>query len=133
MARRASSGPNPIVILAAVAAVALVIFVGKSIMGRKPSSFGDAAPLRIEDLLDNGNSLRNNEYVLKGEIDEKLQFSEDAQLVSVRVNGPHGDEFLGIQIPSQFNKLNLDARQRYEFRVKFKQGGIAVATGINRL
>jgi hypothetical protein len=54
-------------------------------------------------------------------------------LVSLRVNTPGGDEFIGIEIPAEFNKLNIDTRQKYAFRVKFRQGGIAVATGVNRL
>ena len=134
MARRASSRPNPGIILGAAAAIAVAIFAGKSLLGKKTASFSDAAPLHIEDLLDNGNSLRGNEYVVEGQIDEKLQWTSDrGQLVSVRVKTPGGDEFIGIEIPAEFKRLNIDTRQKYAFRVKFRQGGIAVATGINRL
>ena len=78
--------------------------------------------------------LRGNSYVIEGQIDEKLQWTTDnGQLVSVRVETPGGDEFVGIEIPQEFNKLNIDTRQKYVFRVKFRQGGIPVATGINRL
>lgn len=134
MARRASSRPNPGIILGAAAAIAVAVFAGKSLLGKKSSSFGETAKLHIEDLLENGNSLRGNEYVIEGQIDEKLQWTSDrGQLVSVRVGTPGGDEFIGIEIPAEFNKLNIDIRQKYSFRVKFRQGGIAVATGINRL
>ena len=96
--------------------------------------FADVSPLHIEDLLENGNSLRGNEYVVQGVIDEKLQWTPDrGQLVSVRVDTPSGDEFIGIEIPAEFNSLNIDTRQKYAFKVKFRQGGIAVATGVNRL
>lgn len=134
MARRASSRPNPGIILGVAAAIAVAVFAGKSLLGKKTSSFGEVAKLHIEDLLENGNSLRGNEYVIEGQIDEKLQWTSDrGQLVSVRVTTPGGDEFIGIEIPAEFNKLNIDTRQKYAFRVKFRQGGIAVATGVNRL
>jgi hypothetical protein len=51
----------------------------------------------------------------------------------VRVNTPGGEEFVGIEIPAEFSKLNIDTKQKYAFRVKFRQGGIPVATGVNRL
>lgn len=134
MARRASSRINPGIIIAAVAALAVAIFAGNSLLGKKSTSFGDISSLNIDELLENGNSLRGNEYVVKGQIDEKLQWTTDrGQLVSVRVNAPGGDEFIGIEIPPEFNKLNIDTKQKYAFRVKFRQGGIPVATGVNRL
>lgn len=134
MARRASSRINPGIILGAAAAIVVAIIAGKSLLGKKSASFGDVAALHIEELLENGNSLRGNEYVVQGQIDEKLQWTTDrGQLVSVRVKSSGGDEFIGIEIPPEFNKLNIDTNQKYAFRVKFRQGGIAVATDINRL
>lgn len=134
MARRASSRLNPGIILGAVAAIAVAIFAGKALLGKKEKSFSDARPIDIEELLENGNSLRGNEYLVKGQIDEKLQWTSDrGQLVSVKVETPGGDQFIGIEIPAEFNQLNIDTKQKYAFRVKFRQGGIAVATGINRL
>lgn len=71
---------------------------------------------------------------MEGQIDEKLQWTADrGQLVSVKVTSGGKDEFVAIRIPQEFNKLNIDTRQKYAFRVKFEQGGIAVATGVNRL
>lgn len=134
MARRASSSLNPGVLIGAAGAIVVAIFVGKSLLGKKSASFGETKPLDIEELLENGNSLRGNEYVVEGQVDEKLQWTSDkGQLVSVRVNTPSGDEFVGVEIPAEFNKLNIDTKQKYSFRVKFRQGGIAVATGVNRL
>lgn len=134
MARRASSSLNPGVLIGAAGAIVVAIFAGKSLLGKKSASFGDTKPLDIGELLENGNSLRGNEYVVEGQVDEKLQWTSDkGQLVSVRVNTPSGDEFVGVEIPAEFNKLNIDTKQKYSFRVKFRQGGIAVATGVNRL
>lgn len=134
MARRASSRINPGLIFGGLALLVAAIIGGKSLIGKKAAGFGDVAPLEITELLENGNSLRGNEYVIEGQIDEKLQWTSDrGQLVSVRVETPGGDEFIGIEIPQEFNHLNIDTKQRYAFRVKFRQGGIATATGINRL
>jgi hypothetical protein len=134
MARRASNRINPGIIIGAIVAIAVAIFAGKSLLAKKSTSFGDINDLSIDELLENGNQLRGNEYVVKGQIDEKLQWTTDrGQLVSVKIETPGGDQFIGIEIPAEFNKLNIDAKQKYSFRVKFRQGGIAVATGVNRL
>ena len=134
MARRASSSLHPGIIIGAVVVIAIVIIAGKSLIGKKSTSFGDVAKLTVNELLENGNSLRGNEYLIEGEIDEKLQWTTDrGQLVSVKVAAPAGDEFVGIEIPNKFQKDNLSTKQKYAFRVKFRQGGIAVATGINPL
>ena len=134
MARRASSQVNPGIILGGAAAIAVAIFGGKSLLGKKSASFADVRPLQIEQLLENGNSLRGNEYVVQGQIDENLQWTTDrGQLVSVRVETPGGDEFIGIEIPPEFDKLNIGVKQSYAFLVRFRDGGIAVATDIQRL
>lgn len=134
MPRRASSSLHPGIIIGAVAAIVVAVIAGKSLLGKKASSFGEATPLDLQQLLEDGNSLRGNEYVVQGQIDEKLQWTTDrGQLVSVKVDTPAGDEFIGIEIPPEFSKLNIDAKQKYTFRVKFRQGGIAVATGVDRL
>jgi hypothetical protein len=134
MARRASSKIHPGIIIGAIAAMVVAIIAGKSLLGKKSSAFAEVSKLSVEELLENGNSLRGNEYVIEGQIDEKLQWTTGrGQLVSVRVSAPGGDEFVGIEIPQNFNKLNIDTKQKYTFRVKFRQGGIAVATGVDRL
>jgi len=134
MARRASSKMHPIAILVAVLLVVGIIFAGKSMIGNKSTAFGEITPLDVDQLLENGNSLRGNEYVVEGQIDEKLRWTSDrGQIVSVLVKSGSGDDLIGIEIPAEFNHLNIDTRQKYVFRVKFRQGGIPVATGINRL
>ena len=134
MARRASSSLHPGILIGGIAAIVLVVIAGKSLIGKKSASFGDVPKLNIEELLENGNMLRGNSYVIEGQVDEKLQWTTDhGQFVSVRVETPSGDEFVGIEIPQELSKHNIDTRQKYSFRVKFRQGGIPVATGINRL
>lgn len=134
MARRASSQLHPGIIIGAIVVIAVLVFAGKMLLGKKSASFGDIPKLSVQEALDDGNSLQGNEYVVEGEIDEKLQWTPDnGQLVSLKVSTAGGDEYLGVEIPAEFNKLNIGTRQKYAFRVKFKRGGIPVATGINRL
>ena len=133
MARRASSGLNPGIILAAVVVVGAVVFGGKMLLTGESTAFEGVPRLQIDDLLQNGNSLRSNTYVIEGEIDEKLQFSSNGQLVSVKVTGSRGDEFIGIRIPTSLSDRNIETKQKYAFKVQFENGGIAVATDIQRL
>ena len=133
MARRASSGLNPGIIIAAVVVLAAVIFGGRMLLSGDSKAFEGVPRLQIEDLLSNGNSLRANIYVIEGEIDEKLQFSSTGQLVSVKVVGPKGDEFIAIQIPSALSDRNIETKQKYAFKVEFQKGGIAIAQDIQRL
>jgi hypothetical protein len=134
MARRASSSLNPGIILGAAAAIVVAVFAGKSFLSRKSSAFGDAPALNIEQLLENGNGMRGSTYVVRGQIDEKLQWTANrGQLISLRVETPGGDEYIGIEIPPEFNKLNIDTKQKFAFLVKIRNGGRAVAEGIERL
>jgi hypothetical protein len=134
MARRASSSTNPILIIGIALAVIAAIFAGKFFMSKKSETFSDVNPLSIQDLLENGNSLRNNEYLIEGRIDERFfRDNNTASVVSVRVKSESGEEIVPVMIPSKFNNLNIEREQRYALKVKFEQGGIPVATDINRL
>lgn len=135
MARRASSSLHPGILVGIAAAVVVAIAAGQSlIFKKKKPRYGDVNPLNIEDFLENGNSLRGNEYTLSGKIDEKLRWTpKRGQIVSLRVSTPGGDELIGVEIPSDFNNLNIEREQRYSIRVKVRQGGIPVATAVSRL
>jgi hypothetical protein len=134
MPRRASSRLRPSALIGIGVALALVVAVLRYGTGNPDTAFADTARLDVAELLENGNSLRGNEYSVQGQIDEKLVWSADrGQVISLRVGTPTGDEFIAIEVPPGFDRLNLDVRQNYLFRVKFRDGGIAVATGIERL
>lgn len=134
MPRRASSSTNPILIIGIAVAVIAAIFVGKFLMSKKSETFPNVNPLAIEDLLENGNSLRNNEYLIEGKIDERFfRDNNSSSVVSVRVKSGSGEEIVPVMIPSKFNNLNIEREQRYAFRVKVAQGGIPVASDISRL
>jgi hypothetical protein len=134
MARRASSSTNPILIIGLVVAVVALIFGGKLFMSKKKKSFTDVNLLAVQDLLDNGNSLRNNEYLIEGKIDERFfRDGNSSSVVSVRMKAASSEEIVPVVIPAKFNKLNIEREQRYAFKVRFEQGGIPVATDISRL
>ena len=134
MARRASSSTNPILIIGIVVAVVALFFGGKLFMSKKKESFAGTNRLVVQDLLDNGNSLRNNEYLIEGKIDERFfRDGNTSSVVSVRVKAESGEEIVPVMIPSKFNNLNIEREQRYAFKVRFEQGGIPVATAISRL
>jgi hypothetical protein len=134
MARRASSKIHPGIIIGVIALIVAAVAAVKWKGSKKTNSFANVPKLNIEEFLENGNSLNGNEYAIDGEIDEKLQWTSNrGQLVSVRINTPSGDEFIGVEIPQEFSKLNIDTKQKYHFKVRFRRGGIAVATGIERL
>ena len=121
MARRASSSTNPKIIIGIALAVAVIIFAGKVFLTQNSSSFSDVSPLSVQELLENGNSLRGNEYLIEGQIDEKLRWTPDkGQIVSIRVKASGGEEIIPVQIPAKFSKLNLERETevRNESRVR---------------
>jgi hypothetical protein len=134
MARRASSSLHPGILIGIAAAVVVAIVAGQSLFRKKKPRFGDVSPLSVEEFLENGNSLRGNEYSIEGKIDEKLRWTtKRGQIVSLRVTTPGGDGWIGVEIPPSFNNLNVEREQRYAMRVKVRQAGIPVVTAINRL
>ncbi len=141
MARRASSSLHPGVFIGIAAVVLIGILANidwkpmiKARFGKKTHGLGDVSPLNVQEFLENGNSLRGNEYSLTGKIDEKLRWTtKHGQIVSLRVSTPGGDELIGVEIPADFNNLNIEREQRYALRIKVRQGGIPVATAVNRL
>jgi hypothetical protein len=134
MARRASSSLHPGAVLGIITVVAALFFGVRHFVSERDSTMGDVEKLDVRDLLENGNSLRGNEYMVEGKIDQQLHWTTSrGQVVSLRVSTPGGDELIGVEIPASFSHLNIARQQKYEIRVKFRQGGVPVATAINRL
>jgi hypothetical protein len=136
MSRRASSSLHPGMIGGIIIAIVALVFIGKSTFSKKQAGFGNMPKLSMEEYLQNGNSLRGNEYVLDGKIDGILggdETKDGTRLVSVQIESSGGAEFIGVEIPPELKGHNIEREQRYSFRVTFRQGGIAVANAINRL
>lgn len=132
MARRASSGINPGILIGIGVFVVAGFFGGKLFLGGQSDSIS-GAKISMEDVLD-GVSLRDNEYVVEGTVDEKFyREGNPNQVVSLKVAVASGVEFLGVEIPADLTSFNIEREQRYSMKVKFRQGGIPVATAITRL
>ena len=134
MARRASSSTNPILIIGIVVGIAVVVIGGKMLFGGKSASFSDVPPLSVENLMENGNSMRFNESFVEGRVNERFfRDGTENSVISIRVDASSGEEVIPVLIPSKFNDMNIEREQRYAFKVKIKQGGIPVAIDIERL
>lgn len=134
MPRRASSKIHPAFIAVAVILLVLAIIGGNLLIGKKQSGFGNLQPLDVRQLMENANSMRGSEYLVEGEVNEKLHWTPDSgQFISLRVDIPGGEEVIGVEIPPEFNDINIEVRQSYSISVRIRDGGIPVATGINRL
>ena len=130
MPRRASSGPNYTAIIG-IAGFVFVAFIGaKFMMSGSKQKIKGASPLSMSEFLENGNSLRGNEYLVQGTVDQRWP-RDNGQVVSLLVENT--DDLIGIEIPSSFNHLNIERSQKYAFKVKFREGGVPVATQIERL
>ena len=133
MPRRASSSIHPGFIGIAVVFLILAIIGGKMLIGDKSSGFGNIPELDVQQMLENANSMRGNEYTVRGQVNEKLLWTPDrGEFISLRVETPAGEQVIGVEIPPEFGDLNIETRQSYAFRVRIRDGGIPVATGINR-
>ena len=134
MPRRASSGPNVGLILGIAALVAAAAFAGKWVFGEKEGKALSGTSLDMRSAVENANSLRGNEYVVEGRIDDQLDWDpEHGQVISLKVADGATSEFLAIEIPPELSSINIEREQRYSFRVRFREGGIAVAEEISRL
>lgn len=133
MPRRASSGINPGLLIGVAVAIAAIFFGGKMLLGGKSETSLKGSELDMAVVEENANSLRGNEYVVEGTIDDQILWTPDrGQVVSLKVDTPGGDKFLGIEIPPGLTDTNIEREQSYAFRVSFRQGGIAVAEEVTR-
>lgn len=134
MPRRASSGPNVGLILGIIAVVAAAAFAGKMFFGDKAGASLQGTPLDMRSAVENANSLRGNEYVVEGRIDDQLAWDpQHGQVISLKVVDGGSPDFLAIEIPASLSNINLEREQSYSFRVRIREGGIAVAEQISRL
>ena len=69
MPRRASSGPNYTAIIGIAAFVIVAFFGAKFLMKDSGKKIKGATPLSMSEFLENGNSLRGNEYLVEGTVD----------------------------------------------------------------
>jgi hypothetical protein len=134
MARRASSGISPALLIGIAVFVVVAFFGGKAFLGKKNESFAGTPAMDVRDFLENGNSLRDNDYVIEGTVDDKeTRDWSPNQVVTLEVKDAEGTAYVPVEIPPNVLKINIERKQRYAIKVKVRQGGIPVATDVNRL
>ena len=132
MGRRASSSLNTTAIVGIIAAIAVVATVGFFMLGKKSETFTDVPLLRISEALDNANSLRGNEYRVEGKVESRW-VRDSGEGLSLQVEEDGRTEYFFIMIPPDIKHVNIEREQRYAFKIRFGEGGVAVATAIKRL
>lgn len=132
MGRRASSSLNATAIVGIIAAIIVVGVVGFFMIGKKTETFADAPLLRVSEALDNANSLRGNEYRVEGKIESRW-VRDSGEGLSLQVEEDGRTEYFFIMIPPDIEHPNIEREQRYAFKIRFGEGGVAVATAVKRL
>jgi len=131
MARRASFAIHPVWILVVLFLVVGAISAGHFLVGRVNDPYRTLASLDVPAYLENSNSLRGNSYKISGVIWNYLASSTKAgRLFSVVVNTGASDEVLPVFIPAEFNSVNIQKGQHFNFSVEVDDKGILTVKGL---
>lgn len=132
MPRRASSGPNAPVLIGVVAVVLALAVAAILAFRDKDESFTDAPQLRMSEFLENGNSMRGMEYRVEGKV--RRRFPRDGGLgLNLEVEEEGNSNYLFVVVPHDKTTFNISRDQKYAFKIRFEEGGIAVATAVKPL
>ncbi len=124
MARRASSSTNPKWILV-VLVIAVLGAVGGRLLFRKVSDPYRTIPTIETDLyLENSNSLRGNIYKVRGTILNNLAWSPIAGRLFSLETDDAPKAILPVLVPVQFNHINVQKGQRFQFEIEVDDKGI---------
>lgn len=138
MGRRASSNINTttvvvvIAIVGIIATVGIIVGVGAVLLKKNDSSFEGTPSLRVDEALNNGNSLRGNEYRVEGKLLARWPRDSGA-MVEILVEDDGKSTNFPILVPPGVSNVNFEREQRYVFKVKFGNGGVAIASDVKRL
>ncbi len=121
MARRAKSQFTPVHLIAVIAGVAILAFVGYKVLKGTgaASGFASTPALNLREYMDNSNALSNNTYRLEGTVGVRLDNwrSKQGRLFVVLVN-ENGEEVpVGVIVPEKFNSTTIERGQRFKFKV----------------
>jgi hypothetical protein len=131
MGRRASSSINATAIVGIIAVIAILVGVGVILLNKKGETFENIAPLLVQEALENGNSLRGNEYHVEGKLLARWPREEGA-VVEILVEETGKKTHFPIVVPADVSSVNFEREQRYAFKIKFGDGGVAIATDVKR-
>ena len=133
MARRASFSIHPVWVVLVFLLVVGAIAAGYFVVGRVNDPYRTLAPLEVSAYLENSNSLRGNSYKISGTIWNYLASSTQAgRLFSVEVNTGSSTEVLPVFIPAEFNSVNIQKGQHFNFSVEVDEKGILAVKGLKK-
>lgn len=111
----------------------IAIAVGYALKLLVDEPFLNMTELEVNSYLDNANSLRGNQYRCTGVIDSALAWSPTSgRLLSVRMDSDGGPEFVPVLVPAQFNDLNIQKGQGYQFHVEVVENGVLRAQDLRK-
>ncbi|QIF03398.1 hypothetical protein [Roseimicrobium sp. ORNL1] len=126
MARRAKSQFTPLHLVAVLAGVGLLAFIGfKVLQGTGASTgFADTSELDLREYMENSNALSNNTYRIEGTIEDRLDNwrSTQGRLFSVLLDDGKERAAVGVVVPEKFNSTNIQRGQRFKFKVTVQSG-----------
>jgi zona occludens toxin (predicted ATPase) len=133
MARRASFAIHPLWIVAVLLLAIGAISVGNYLVGRVNDPYRTLATLDVPAYLENSNSLRGNSYKISGSIWNYLSSStKEGRLFSVEVNNGSATEVLPVLVPGEFNNINIQKGQHFNFSVEVDEKGILTVKGLTK-
>ena len=127
MARRSRKSQNPTWIALTCGLIA-VGFIGAFFLFQGTSEpYRTIAKLDVRAYLDNANSLRGNAYRIQGEVVNALAWSPtEGRLIAV---GTAEDaEVIPILVPTNFNHINIQKGQRFDFKLEVDEKGLLRTT-----
>ncbi len=129
MARRASSSAHPAWMLLAALLVIAAIAGGYFLFGKASDPYRTLSPLPVADYLQNSNSLRGNVYKIDGTVSQSLQWSPTGgRLFSIEV----GNDVLPVLVPPDFNSVNIERGQRFNFKIEVGDRGVLKALDVKK-
>ncbi|XHR30258.1 MAG: hypothetical protein ACFUZC_06790 [Chthoniobacteraceae bacterium] len=137
MARRASFSIHPLWIVAVLVLVVGAISAGRFLVGRVNDPYRTLAALDVPAYLENANSLRGNSYKMSASIWNYLASdTATGRLFSVETGGGGGNggpaEILPLFIPAEFNGVNIQKGQHFNFSVEVNEKGILTVKGLTK-
>jgi hypothetical protein len=104
---------------------------GYFLLSRSPSSLRNAQELDAALYATSADSLRGNTYKVDAVVDNLLATSATGgRLISITVDG--GRQVLPMVVPKEFNAINLQKQQKYNFLVKVGDKGVLSATEVKK-
>ena len=133
MPRRASSSASPVWIFAAVIFLIASVVTGYFVYNNVSDPYRTLTPLDVRSYLENSNSLRGNTYKIGGTIANSLSWSPTVgRLFSVDVDSGSGGDILPLLIPAEFNQVNIQKGQKFNFEIEVGDKGLLKARGIKK-